>query len=217
MKKQICILFFSISLFGYSQKKINKKIEFPFSEIELFTEGLDNIIIENSESNFVEIYLFDENSNHHHIGIEEKNEVLKIGFQIESIQFEETIFRKFITKRLHRASAVVKVPENKSITIFGNNIDIESKDYKGDFFIFIEKGDLKFNNVQKDVSVKLYAGKVSAILRNTSIDVVSTIGKIIVDDKIMTISYKKQQAKSFSKFSVTSTKANILLTTQKIQ
>ena len=76
---------------------------------------------------------------------------------------------------------------------------------------------MKFNNVQKDVSVKLYAGKVSAILRNTCIDVVSTIGKIIVDDKIMTISYKKQQAKSFSKFSVTSIKANILLTTQKIQ
>jgi len=217
MRKKISLLFLVISLLGFSQKKAIKKVEFSHIRIDLVTEGLDNISIENSESNFVEIYLLDQNPNNHHIFVEEKNEVLTIGFKIKSIQAEEAVFRKFITKRLHRASAIIKVPENKSITIFGDNIDIESKDYKGNFFVFIEKGSLNFNTVQKDVSIKLYEGSIYATLKNTAIDVVSTTGKIIIDGKIIPISYKKQPAKPLNKFTVLSTKANITLTTKKTQ
>jgi|TARA_B110001454_G_scaffold218886_1_gene248409 hypothetical protein len=217
MRKKISLLFLVISLLGFSQKKAIKKVEFSHIGIDLVTEGLDNISIENSESNFVEIYLLDQNPNNHHIFVEEKNEVLTIGFKIKSIQAEEAVFRKFITKRLHRASAIIKVPENKSITIFGDNIDIESKDYKGNFFVFIEKGSLNFNTVQKDVSIKLYEGSIYATLKNTAIDVVSTTGKIIIDGKIIPISYKKQPAKPLNKFTVLSTKANITLTTKKTQ
>lgn len=217
MKKHLCLLFLSVFLFGFSQKKALKKVQFSSSEIEVDSKGLDNIVIENSESNFIEVYLFDENSNKHHIVIKEQKEILTIGFEIESIQAGETVFRKFITKRLQRASAILKVPANKSIRIFGNHIDIESKDYIGNLFISIEKGNVKLNTVQKNVSVTLYAGKVSAILKNTHIDVVSNGGKIIVDDTIIATSYKKQQLKSRHKFTVTSTKATILLNTQKVQ
>ena len=217
MKKYLCLLFLSVFLFGFSQKKALKKVQFSSSDIEVVAKGLDNIVIENSDSNFVEVYLFDENPSKHHIVIEEQNEILTIGFEIDSIPTGETVFRKFITKRLQRASAILKVPANKSIRIFGDHIDVESKDYKGNLFISIEEGNLQLNAVQKDVSVTLYAGKVSAILKNTHIDVVSNGGKIIVDDAIIASPYKKQPIKSRHKFSVTSKKATILLNTQKVQ
>lgn len=217
MKTKIYIFFLLISFFSFSQKQANKKVEISSNEIEISTEGLDTIIIENSESGFLEVFLFDENPNKHHILIEETNKIVNIGFIIKSIKEEETVFRKFITERLNRAYVIVKVPQNKTITIFGDNINIESKDYKGNLSIFIEKGNLKLNNVQKDIAIKLYLGTVSARLKNTSIDVVSTIGKITIDDKVIEKSYKKKQPTSPYNFTITSIKANILLTTQKTQ
>ena len=98
MKKIILLslLFFSTILF--SQKKVIKKVETNLQEIEISTTGLDNFVLENSTSDFIEIILFAENPNEQHILLNTENNVVQIAFIIEELQTEETIFRKFITK-----------------------------------------------------------------------------------------------------------------------
>ena len=211
----ISCLFFSTILF--SQKKVIKKVETNLQEIEISTTGLDNFVLENSTSDFIEIILFAENSNEQHILLNTEKNVVQIAFIIEELQTEETIFRKFITKRLQRASAVIKIPKGKKVTIFGENINIESKSYQGNLAIFINEGIVKFNQVQAETAIKLYEGSIYATLKNAKIEVASKLGKIEINDILYEKTYQNKSEKNEKTFTVTSLKANIYLTTQKIQ
>ena len=217
MKKIILLslLFFSTILF--SQKKVIKKVEINLQEIEISTTGLDDFVLENSTSDFIEIILFAENPNEQHILLNTENNVVQIAFIIEELQTEETIFRKFITKRLQRASAVIKIPKGKKATIFGENINIESKSYQGNLAIFIEEGIVKFNQVQAETAIKLYEGSIYATLKNAKVEVTSKLGKIEINDILYEKTYQNKSEKNQKTFTVTSVKANIYLTTQKIQ
>ena len=62
---------------------------------------------------------------------------------------EAPVFRKFITKRLQRASAIIKIPKNKAVIIFGEEINIAAKSYGGPMDIYIEKGLIKLDTIQK--------------------------------------------------------------------
>jgi hypothetical protein len=201
----------------FSQKKVIKKFETNLQEIEISTIGLDDFVLENSTSDFIEITLFAENPNEKHILFKAENSVVQIEFIIEELQSEETIFRKFITKRLQRASVVVKIPNGKKVTIFGENVNIESKSYQGSLAVFIDEGIVKFNNVQENISIKLYEGSIYGALKNTNIDVISKVGIIKVDDVFYEKTYQKKSETNQNNFSVTSLKANIYLTTQKTQ
>ncbi|WP_298782162.1 hypothetical protein [uncultured Polaribacter sp.] len=214
MKKTLIILFLGIYTAIFSQKKAVQKIETNAKEINIFTNGLDDFIIENSTTNFIEITLFAENPNMQHIFFDTKNKVIDIEFKLNKIQNNETIFRKFITERLERAHAVIKIPEGKNITVFGENINIESKSYQGNLTVFIEKGILKLNDVQASVDVKLYAGNVYANVKKSEIKVTSNIGKIKVDDVFYEKKYQKIGSKKEKNFTINSIKANIFLTTQ---
>ncbi|WP_158840534.1 hypothetical protein [Polaribacter sp. L3A8] len=191
-----------------------KKFETQSKEIEIFTFGLDDVVIENSTSNFVEVYLIAENIEEQHIQYKEEYNLVKIQFEIPENIPEEKVFRKFITERLHRASAVIKIPKNKEITIFGDEINIESKSYKGDLNIYIEKGILKLHTIYASLKVKMYAGNLYAAVNKANIDVVSKTGKIKINDNLVEKSYKKKEEKSGEKISINSIKANIFLTTQ---
>ena len=147
MKIRLVILFCLFSIVVLSQKKVVKKFQITATEIEISTLGLDDFVIENSDSNFVEVYLFAENSEKQHIIYNEAYNLVKVQFNIPNNKLEEKVFRKFITERLHRASAIIKVPKNKVITIYGDEINVESKNYEGDLNFFIEKGILKLHKV----------------------------------------------------------------------
>ncbi|QVY64839.1 hypothetical protein [Polaribacter sp. Q13] len=191
-----------------------KNFETQLKEIEISTLGLDNLVIENSDSNFVEIYLIAENVAEQHILYKEEYNMVKIQFNIPEIILEEKIFRKFITERLHRASAIIKIPNNKDLTIFGDEINIEAKSYKGDLKIFIEKGILNLHKVKANLLVKMYSGNLYASINSTNIDVVSKKGKIKINDVFFEKSYQKLVEKSDKKISINSIKANIFLTAQ---
>ena len=96
MKNNLIILFLVFSSAILSQKKVIKKIETEFSEIEISTIGLDDFVLENSTSGFIEITLFAENPHEQHILFDVKNDFLQVEFKIHKIQKEETVFRKFI-------------------------------------------------------------------------------------------------------------------------
>ena len=141
---------------------MGKNIETSQKEIEISTVGLDDFVIENSNSKFVEVILFAENIHEQGIVIAEENNRVSIKFQLDSLIIEETVFRKFITKRLQRAYAIVKIPKGKNLTIYGENHSIESKNFWGDLTIYIEKGIVKLNTIQSNTVVKMYAGTIYA-------------------------------------------------------
>ena len=114
MKKQFLFLFLMCSNPFFSQKKVEKDLETSQKEIEISTVGLDDFVIENSNSKFVEVILFTENMHEQEIIISEESNKVSIKFQLDSLIIEETVFRKFITKRLQRAYAIVKIPKGKT-------------------------------------------------------------------------------------------------------
>ncbi|MFT6699637.1 MAG: hypothetical protein ACJAVD_001138 [Porticoccaceae bacterium] len=214
MKNNFILLFLLFSSVILSQKKVVKKFESQSKEIEISTIGLDDFVLENSTSGFIEITLFAENINEQHIFLDDKNAILQIEFKIPEIPAEETVFRKFITKRLHRASVIIKIPKGKKVTIFGDEINIESRNYQEDIAIFIEKGIVKLNQVRANVSIKLYEGSIYGALKNSNMNVTSTTGKIKVDDLFYEKIYQKKSQKNKNNFSAITIKANIFLTTK---
>jgi len=203
-----------ISVITFSQKKVSKIFDTTSKEINIDTAGLDNIIIENSDSKFVEVFLFAESYDEQLIKIENINNNVNIKFEFEGTETREVIFRKFITKRLQRANAVVKVPKDISVYIFGENVDVTAKSFENKVSIYIDNGIVKLNKIKAKTLVKLYSGNVYASIKKTNIDVVSDKGTIQID----TITYQKKLQKYFkensSELSIRSIKANIFLTTQ---
>ena len=148
------------------------------------------------------------------IKIEQQPSKINVKFDFEGTQTREVIFRKFITKRLQRASAIVKIPKGKKVYIFGENVDIESVNFNNDLAIYIDNGIVKLNTIQANVILKLYSGNVYAKVKNTNIEVISNTGKIEIDDILYEKKYQKVKENDLKKISITSIKANIFLTTQ---
>ena len=217
MKYSFVIAFLLFSNLLFCQKKVVKRFESDAKEIEISTIGLDDFVIENSNSNYIEITLFAENPNEKHILFNADNKIVKIEFIIEELKSEETIFRKFITERLQRASAIIKIPKGKEVSIFGNHINIESKNYQGNLAVYIDEGIVKLNEIKENAIIKMYEGNIYATLKNTNIDVISKVGKIVVDDILYEKTYQKKSVKNQRNFTISSLKANIFLTTENTQ
>lgn len=213
MKNSIYIFFVLISGFVFSQETLIKSFSSDANSIEITTDGLDEIKIINSESDTIEVSLFDENPNAHHILIDEDTSTLKISFNLELIKGNQ-VFKKFITKRLNRATVIIKLPKYKSITILGTNIDVISNNYNGNLAIYVEKGHIHLNKVQQSASIKLFQGNVFATISNSNIDLKSNKGTIKVNEKLHTKNYKKETKNTIKTFSVSSINANVSLTSK---
>ena len=214
MKIHLIILICLVSKVTLSQNKLLQKFETQSKEIEISSQGLDDVVIENSTSKFIEIYLITENIGQQNIFYKEFNNRVKIQFQIPNNKQEDKVFRKFITKGLCRANAIIKVPKNKLITFFGDEINLESKSYKGDLKIFIENGILKLHKIYANLEVKMYSGNLYATLNKGMIDVVSKNGKIKVNNVLVEEIDQRQEVELDKKISIHSLNANIFLTTK---
>jgi len=209
---KILPFFFLMSNDAFSQKKIIKKLTTNTKEIAIFTKGLDDLVLENSTSKFIEILLYAEDTNKQHIVIEEKNTKTEIKFKIPVFKTEDAVFRKFITKRLKRASVTIKIPKNKEVSIFGEHINISSKSYNGNLNVLIEKGIVKLDTIQQNLILKMYEGNIFGVLKKSNLTIASKIGKI----KIGTVFYKKKYEENRmdigKEISITTLKGNIFLT-----
>jgi hypothetical protein len=214
MKIHLIILICLVSKVTLSQNKLLQKFETQSKEIEISSQGLDDVVIENSTSKFIEIYLITENIGQQNIFYKEFNNRVKIQFQIPNNKQEDKVFRKFITKGLCRANAIIKVPKNKLITFFGDEINLESMSYKGDLKIFIENGILKLHKIYANLEVKMYSGNLYATLNKGMIDVVSKNGKIKVNNVLVEEVDQNQEVELDKKISIHSLNANIFLTTK---
>ena len=214
MKKQLLFLFMMISITFFAQNIVENDIETSQKEIEISTVGLDDFVIENSNSKFVEIILFAENIHEQGIIFAEENNKVSIKFQLDSLLIEEAVFRKFITKRLQRAYAIVKIPKDKNLTIYGENHSIESKNFRGDLTIYIEKGIVKLNTIQSNTVVKMYAGTIFATAKNKNINLHSNIGNITVDEVLYQKDFKKIISDTSKSLSINTIKGIIFVSTQ---
>lgn len=209
--KQGVLFFFIINVYAtFGQQILLKTYETTLSEIEVASFGLDEVKIVNTDAPNIEVCLYDENPNSHMIHIEEASSVLKIGFEL-MFHKESTVFKKFITKRLHRASVVIKLPKNKQLTLHGDHVDVISESYHGDLNIYINKGFINLQKVKGNVVLKLFQGNVFAQVTNTNIDVVSKKGKIVVNDTLHHKKYQKSIKNSSKFFKLTSLHTNVTL------
>lgn len=206
--------FFLISKVTFSQKKAIEKFTSNSKEIFISTDGLDDLVIENSASEFIEVFLFAENPNKQHILIEQKITKIDIKFRIPIFKNEEAVFRKYITKRLKRAAVTIKIPKNKQVSVLGEHINITSKSYKGDLRIYIEKGIVKLDAIQQNATLKMYGGTVFATLKSTNLAIVSKVGKIKIDSVFYEKEYQETETRTAKKIVITTIKGNIFLRRQ---
>lgn len=210
------LIFILFPVIIFSQKKASQSFTFTESEIEIDAVGLDDLVIENSATNQLEIYLADENSDAHDIMVTHENNTVKIKFNYALPTQEEAVFRKYITKRLHRASVIVKVPKNKSLSIFGRTIGITSKSYLGNLAIFIDKGNLNLGTVYGNTNISLFSGNIKATVLDKNIAVKTNNGGILINNKVFKKEYTMNSSSVFI-FSLNTIHANVALTTQKKQ
>ena len=209
---KILPFFFLMSSGAFSQKKIIKKLTTNTKEIAIFTKGLDDLVLENSTSEFIEILLYAEDPNKQHIVIEEKSTKTDIKFKIPVFKSEDAVFRKYITKRLKRASVTIKIPKNKEVSIFGEHINISSKSYNGNLNVLIEKGIVKLDTIQQNVVLKMYEGNLFGVLKQSNLTIASKIGKIKIDAVFYKKKYKENRMDTNKEISITTLKGNIFLT-----
>ena len=209
---KILPLFFLMSSGAFSQKKIIKKFTTNTKEIAIFTKGLDDLVLENSTSEFIEILLYAEDPNKQHIVIEEKSTKTDIKFKIPVFKSEAVVFRKYITKRLKRASVTIKIPKNKEVSIFGEHINISSKSYNGNLNVLIEKGIVKLDTIQQNLVLKMYEGNLFGVLKKSNLTIASKIGKIKIDAVFYKKKYEENRTYTSKEIAITTLKANIFLT-----
>ena len=209
---KILPLFFLMSSGAFSQKKIIKKFTTNTKEIAIFTKGLDDLVLENSTSEFIEILLYAEDPNKQHIVIEEKSTKTDIKFKIPVFKSEDAVFRKYITKRLKRASVTIKIPKNKEVSIFGEHINIASKSYNGNLNVLIEKGIVKLDTIQQNLVLKMYEGNLFGVLKKSNLTIASKIGKIKIDAVFYKKKYKENRTDTSKEIAITTLKGNIFLT-----
>ncbi len=214
MKKNFLILFLFVVSINFSQKKISKKFKTTASEIYIYTTGLDDIVLENSNSKFIEVFLYAENYDSQLIKIENNNNEANIKFAFEGAETREVIFRKYITKRLQRANAIVKIPKGKKVFVFGENVDIESKSVKNDLAIFIDNGIVKLNKIKAKTTLKLYSGNVYAKVNKVNLEIKSNDGKIMVNDNYYQKIHSHKLLENKNGLNIKTIKANIFLTSK---
>ena len=209
---KILPLFFLMSSGAFSQKNIIKKFTTNTKEIAIFTKGLDDLVLENSTSEFIEILLYAEDPNKQHIVIEEKSTKTDIKFKIPVFKSEGAVFRKYITKRLKRASVTIKIPKNKEVSIFGEHINIASKSYNGNLNVLIEKGIVKLDTIQQNLALKMYEGNLFGVLKKSNLTIASKIGKIKIDAVFYKKKYEENRTYTSKEIAITTLKGNIFLT-----
>lgn len=213
MKNLVLIFFLASFQLLLCQEKIVQKRTMNADELEITTFGLDDIVIENSEDNTLEVILFDENPYTHNILLNEENGVLKVEFELNFLPLEEQVFRKYITKRLERARAIIKVPKHKKVLLHGKTIGVTSKSYEGELSIYIDKGNVQLNNVMNSATVHLFLGNVYARVFNAELNLTTKKGSIVVDGESKESPFNKHVEATSKKLTINSIHANISIVT----
>ena len=84
MKKIFNITFILFSIAVFSQKKVAKQIQIHTNQVNIYTTGLDDLKIENSNKDIVEVILYAESYDDQLVTITENSNEVNINFDIEN-------------------------------------------------------------------------------------------------------------------------------------
>lgn len=208
----ILVVFSSLSLIA--QKRVVRSITSDSKSIDVSTLGLDEIKVENSNSDKVEVVLVAENATKQFVIFEDGVEKLNLRFQFQSLKRESTVFRKYITERLERGTAILRVPKNTSINITGENCNVMVDADLNDFSLDLLNSIIRFNKIPKQSSVQFHAGNFYTKMQDQSIDLKTNTGTLSIDGKQQTKKTLKIVKEDSQKLRIRTIKGNIFLTSQ---
>ncbi|WP_348714079.1 hypothetical protein [Tenacibaculum sp. 190130A14a] len=198
---------------AFSQQKQLYSNEINVQNLQFITNNLDDIIIENSETEKLEIILENDNTIPINIDTKEVNNELIVSFlKEEGLNPNTTVFRKYITKRLERARVLIKIPKKRNLEVYGGTVGVYSKGYAGNLNVYIEKGNVRLGKIEGITVVKLFLGNVYAEVSNTDLILKTTNGIVKINNKEKKKNFQESHQDNPFKLSVNSINANIYLT-----
>lgn len=212
-KMSIVLSFFISTL--VAQQKIIKTVKTDAPYVEVKTDGIDNLVIEESESDQLEMIISDVDG----LGVVDDfscndfNCVLSIKTQLRVDNPTTNKINQFPLPPPSNVSAIVKIPKNKKVTVFGEMIDIQTQGYEGILRILIDKGNVRIKGIKGITEVDLFAGTVFADINQNALDIKTRKGTISLNEEVQKSPFRKRVKKAH-KLLVKSINANVVLTQQ---
>lgn len=201
-----------------AQQKIIKTIKSDAPYVEVKTDGIDNLIIEESETDQLEMIITDTDG----LGFVENfscndyNCVLNIKTELKANNFDTNKVNFISLTPETNVSAVVKIPKGKKVTVFGGTIDIQTNGYDGILRILIDNGNVRIKEIKGITEVNLFAGAVFATINQNTLDIKTRKGTVSLDEKEVKSPYRKKKNKK-QRLIVKSINANVVLTSLKTE
>lgn len=213
MFKSTLLSFLLITVGLSAQNTFSKRVKSESYYIEVRTDGIDNLVIEESENDQLEMVIKDKNGLGviHNLSCSENKCTIRIKTELK-IEYPMTDkINMFHQQPPSNVTAVVKIPKNREVTVFGKEIDIQTQGYKGVLFMFIDKGNIRIAELKGVTEIELASGNVYATIKKNYLDIKTRKGTIHLNDSIQKSPLKRKIKKS-NKLSVESINANVLLT-----
>lgn len=213
MKSTFLILLFFIPFGLLAQQKIIKTVKSDAPYVEVKTDGIDNLVIQESDSDELEMIISDADG----MGVIENfscndfNCVLSIKTELKIDNPQTNKINQFPLAAPTNVTAVVKIPRNKKVTVFGETIDIQTEGYQGVLRILIDKGNVRIKGIKGITEVDLFTGTVFANVNENALDIRTRKGSISLNKETQKSPFKKKIKKAH-KLIVKSINANVVLT-----
>ena len=213
MKYRILWVYFFMVTTGFAQQKIVKSVASDAPYVEVKTDGIDTIEIQESDSNQLEMIISDADG----LGVVENfscndyNCVLSIKTELRVDNPQTNKINQFPLPPPSNVSAVVKIPRNKKVTIYGQMIDVQTQGYDGILRILIDRGNVHIGAIKGITEVDLFAGTVYAQVNEHAWDIRSRKGTVTYNKEIQKSPFKRKRKKAH-KLLVKSVNANVVLT-----
>ncbi len=217
MRKKISFFLLLYSSIVFSQQKIVRTLESDAVYIEIHTKGIDDLKIEESNSNQIEMTILDNKD----FGVfenftcTESNCVFKIetrGMQKERINDKGN---QLPIKPATQVNALIRIPKNKKVTVLGGFIDVETKGYHGQLRVLIEKGNVILKKVLGVTQIDLSAGSCVASIDDNSLDVRTRKGQITFNSVLQQKKSLKKKKNKKKLLIIRTVNANIILSESK--
>lgn len=216
MSKKIVFIGLLLFTLGISaQQKISKRIKSDANYVEIRTNGIDNLIIQETDSDELEMTITDQDG----LGVlddfscTEGRCVVQIKTELKIEHPNTNKINQFPVQPPSNVSAVVKIPKKRKVTVFGDEIDIQTKGYQGTLLILIEKGSIKIDQVKGITDIELNSGSVYANVNKNQLDIKTRKGSILLNDSVQKSPLRRKR-KNSHRFVVKSVNANVVLTEQ---
>jgi len=202
-------------LYLSAQNLIDKTVSAGAKYIFIELHFIDNLKIENSDNDKIEVISENNFGGASNFILEEKKGTITIKDIRKFEENKEDIDKDCVVQPVY-PSYLIKIPKNKKVKIMITEGNFNVKGYKGDLNIDLERGIARLENIHGEISLQINVGNVFCKLKNTELDVHTNMGFIKADE---VVSLKDTDKRSFkgvigiskNKLNINALKANIYI------